>query len=67
VPRLAQSGRLSLTINVRLQARYLVLLPDAGFIREPDFYLAWIDAFLLGNFLQAGGKAFLKSSTAPSA
>jgi hypothetical protein len=47
-------------------ARDLIFLPDPGLIREPDFYLAWIDARLLGNFLQAGGKAFLKSSIAPS-
>lgn len=43
-----------------------ILLSDAGLIGEPDFYLAWIDALLLGNFLQADGKAFLKSSIAPS-
>jgi hypothetical protein len=47
-------------------ARYFVLLSDARLIREPDFYLAWIDTLLLRNFLQAGGKAFLKFSIAPS-
>ena len=47
--------------------RDLVFLTNAGFIGEPDFYLAWIDAPFLRNFLQAGGKAFLKSSIAPSA
>jgi hypothetical protein len=47
-------------------ARYFVLLSDAGFIREPDFYLARIDALLLGNLFQTGGKAFLKSSIALS-
>ncbi len=47
-------------------ARYLIFLTNAGFIREPDLYFAWIDALLLGNFLQAVGKTFLKSSMAPS-
>lgn len=50
----------------RPAARYFVLLSDASLIREPDLYLAWIDALVLGDLLQAGGKAFLKSSIAPS-
>lgn len=44
----------------------LVLLTDARFIREPDFYVARIDAFFPGDFLQACGEVFLNSSMAPS-
>ncbi len=47
--------------------RNLVLLTDPGLVSKPDFYLARIDAFLLRNFVQAGGEFFLKSSIAPSA
>lgn len=44
----------------------LVLLSDARFIREPDFYVVRIDAFFPGDFLQACGEVFLNSSMAPS-
>ena len=45
----------------------LVLLADAGFIGEPDFYVGACDVLCRGDFLQAGGKVFLNASTAPSA
>ena len=45
----------------------LVLLAYSGLIREPDFYLVPIDAFLMGDLVQSGGPFFLKSSTAPAA
>jgi hypothetical protein len=45
----------------------LVLLADARLVGEPDFYVAGINAFLLRDGLQTGGKTFLKSSIAPSA
>jgi hypothetical protein len=47
--------------------RNLVLLPDACFVRKPHLYVGCSDPFLLRDLLQAAGKAFLKSSTAPSA
>jgi hypothetical protein len=45
----------------------LVLLADARLVGEPDFYVTGIDAFLLRDGFQTGGKTFLKSSIAPSA
>ena len=51
----------------RPSSRDLVLLTDARFVGEPDFYLAFIDAFFARDFVQAGGERFLKSSIAPSA
>ena len=48
-------------------ARDLVLLPNAGFVAEPDLYVASFDASLLRDLLQACGEVFLKSSIAPSA
>ena len=45
----------------------LVLLADAGLVGEPDFYLTGIDALVLGDFVQTGGKTFLKSAMAPAA
>ena len=48
-------------------ARDLVLLTDAGFILEPDFYLVGLDAFFTRDFLQAGWEVFLKFSIAPCA
>ena len=45
----------------------LVLLADARFIGEPDFYRGRIDALLARDLVQACGKVFLKSSIAPSA
>jgi hypothetical protein len=45
----------------------LVLLSDAGFVGEPDFYSAGIDALFARDFLQAGRETFLKSSIAPRA
>ena len=45
----------------------LVFLADAGLVGEPDFYLAGIDALVLGDFVQTGGKTFLKSAMAPAA
>ena len=48
-------------------ARDLVLLADARFIGEPDFYRGYIDALFTRDFLQARGELFLNSSIAPSA
>jgi len=45
----------------------LVLLSDARFVAEPDFYIASFDALLLRDLLQARGEVFLNSSMAPSA
>ena len=45
----------------------LVLLSDARFVGEPDFYSAGIDALFARDFLQAGREIFLKSSIAPAA
>lgn len=45
----------------------LVLLTYPGLISEPDFDISEGDVFLSGDFFQAGGETFLKSSTAPSA
>ena len=45
----------------------LVLLADTGFVGEPDFYIGRCDVLRRGDFFQAGGETFLKSSTAPSA
>ena len=42
----------------------LVLLSDAGFVGEPDFYIVWLDALFARDFLQAGRETFLKSSIA---
>jgi hypothetical protein len=47
--------------------RNLVLLINARFVGEPDLYRASIKAILAPDLLQAGGKTFLKSSTAPAA
>jgi len=44
-----------------------VLLADPSFIRKPDFYPVAVDRLLPGDFVQARGEAFLKSSIAPSA
>ena len=46
--------------------RDLVLLPDAGFVREPYLYGCGIDVLLASDIVQAGGKVFLYSSIAPS-
>jgi hypothetical protein len=45
----------------------LVLLADPRLVSEPDLYGAGIDALLAPDLLQAGGKAFLKSSIARAA
>ena len=45
----------------------LVLLADARLVGEPDLYGAGLDALLAPDLFQARGKAFLKSSIAPSA
>jgi hypothetical protein len=45
----------------------LVLLANARFIREPNFYLADVDCFFARDFIQARWEAFLKFSMAPSA
>jgi hypothetical protein len=34
----------------------LVLLPDAGFVGEPDLYVGRRDALLLCDFVQTGGE-----------
>ena len=44
----------------------LVLLADTRLVREPDFYVARIDALFPRDFLQACGEVFLNSSIAPS-
>ncbi len=45
----------------------LVLLADTRLVGEPDLYALWRDVFFAGDFVQALGEAFLKSSIAPSA
>jgi hypothetical protein len=45
----------------------LVLLADTSLVLEPNFYLADIDRFFAGDFIQARWELFLKSSIAPSA
>ena len=45
----------------------LVLLADTSLILEPDFYLVAVDGLFLGDFVQARGEVFLKSSIAPAA
>ena len=47
--------------------RDLVLLADASLVGEPDLYGGGLDALLAPDLVQARGKAFLKSSIAPSA
>ena len=44
-----------------------VLLADAGLVGKPDFYRVAVDALLVRDRLQTGGKAFLKSSIARAA
>ena len=48
-------------------ARDLVLLAEASFVAEPDFYLGGIDALLASDVCQRLGEVFLKASRAPSA
>ena len=48
-------------------SRDLVLLADARLVGEPDLYGGGLDALLAPDLFQARGKAFLKSSIAPSA
>ena len=48
-------------------ARDLVFLADASLIAEPDFQGREADAGLQRDLAEARGKAFLKSSIAPSA
>src|SRR5262249_43174220 len=45
----------------------LVLLADACLVGEPDFYRVAVERLGARDFLQAHGKAFLKSSIAPCA
>src|SRR5271156_183409 len=45
----------------------LFLFGDAGLVGEPDLYGVGLAAFLAPDLVQARGKAFLKSSIAPSA
>ena len=45
----------------------LVLLPDPGFVAEPNFYSRALDSLLTRDRVQTGGKCFLKCSIAPSA
>ena len=52
---------------LRPSPRDLVLLPDAGFVGEPDLYCGRIDVLLARDLVQTGGKVFLYSSMAPSA
>jgi hypothetical protein len=44
----------------------LVVLADARFVGEPDFYVTRIDASLLCDFLKTRVEVFLNSSIAPS-
>ena len=46
---------------------WLVLLADAGLVGELDLYGGGLDALLAPDLVQRRGKAFLKSSIAPSA
>jgi len=48
-------------------ARDFILLADAGLVSKPDFYGVAVDALVVCDHLQTGGKAFLKSSIAPAA
>ena len=45
----------------------LVLLADPGLISEPNLYICWATTLALRDFVQTGGKAFLKSSIASAA
>ena len=45
----------------------LVLLADARFVLEPDFYCIAVDLLCARDIVQARGEVFLKSSIAPSA
>jgi len=45
----------------------LVLLAEAGFVAEPDFYLGDIDALLASDICQRLGELFLNASMAPPA
>ena len=47
-------------------ARDLVLLPNSGFVSEPDLYRVGCNALRTGNFRQSRGELFLKSSIAPA-
>ena len=47
--------------------RDLVLLPDAGFVGEPDLYCGRIDVLFARDLTQTGWELFLYSSMAPSA
>ena len=44
----------------RPSAGDLVLLPDPGFVGEPDLYVVGINAFALRDFVQPLSEAFLK-------
>jgi len=44
----------------------LVLLADARFVLEPDFYCIAVELFCARDLVQARGEVFLKSSIAPS-
>ena len=48
-------------------ARDLVLLPDPGFVAEPNLYCGRSDALGPRDFVQDGRELFLKFSMAPSA
>lgn len=61
----ARSGRAGSTPGPA--AGDLVLLPDAGFVAEPDLYVTGRDALVLRDRVQTGGELFLKSSIAPAA
>ena len=45
----------------------LVLLADARFVLEPDFYCIAVELLCARDLVQARGEVFLKSSIAPSA
>ena len=51
---------------LRPAPRDLVLLADAGFVAEPDFYAVDVDAFFADDLLQPRREIFLNASIAPS-
>src|SRR5262245_61587933 len=61
------AGRAGAGAALRPARGDLVLLADASLVGEPDFYRVAVERLGARDFLQAHGKAFLKSSIAPCA
>src|SRR5262249_11731030 len=61
------AGRAGAGAALRPATGDLVLLADASLVGEPDFYRVAVERLGARDFLQAHGKAFLKSSIAPCA